>query len=233
MRFRRETGDFSIKLTFNEETGKLNDIQLPKGLSAEELLGVFVSGTTEVRPGVTRTIVQPITIVFDMGYYSAVMLNSSASAPPVPYFYDPKTGILGEDQPAPPVGSGIALISLTHDDAYQPMYISNASYQLTLIAPGAPVTLTVADNISSIPQGQYSGSITEVTPVSEDTTVTYGPNKRVTVPAGSIAVTIEYTPIDSAVTAPLIYYDPTTGAIGHAALVFGGTDVGGGGSISL
>lgn len=232
MRFRRETGDFSIKLTFNEETGKLNDIQLPKGLSAEELLGVFVSTTTEVRPGVTRTIVQPITMVFDMGYYSAVMLNSPSSEPPEPYFYDPKTGILGEDQPAPPAGSGIALVSLTHDDAYLPMYISNASYQSTLIAPGAPVTLTVADNMSSIPQGQYSGSITETVPVDEDTTVTYGRNVSVTVPAGSIAVTIEYTVDSDTITPHHIYYDPASGNIGHAALVFG-NDTGGGGSSSV
>lgn len=43
MRLRRETGDFSIKLTINEETGKYNDIQIPKGLTPEDLIGMIVT----------------------------------------------------------------------------------------------------------------------------------------------------------------------------------------------
>ena len=229
MRFRRETGDFSIKLTFNEETGKLNDIQLPKGLSAEELLGVFVSVTTEVRPGVTRTIAQPITIVFDMGYYSAVMLNSPSNEPPEPYFYDPKTGILGEDQPAPPESDGIVLTAEEVDAASQPMYMAAAACSESQLVNGASVTLI--DQIPGWDEATHDCVIYQATMIPGDTDVTYGPNLTKTVPAGSYSITLQGAD-GEAITAPYLYWNRTTGYLGHVSYVFSSSGSGSG-SISL
>ncbi len=107
MRFRRETGDFSITLTLNEETRKINDVQLPKGLSTEDLVGVFVRV-----PALSGDYwhVFPITRAMDAGYMSVIRLEY----PETNLFYDRATGILGVNEPARPASDDIVLY--LHDD---------------------------------------------------------------------------------------------------------------------
>ena len=94
MRFRRETGDFSITIEPDEKTGTPKDIQLPKGLSAEDLFGVAIK-----MPGIGNSIqLSAITTVFDFDGVVGVMLGNNPQSGMI--YYDPSTGVLSVNEPA-------------------------------------------------------------------------------------------------------------------------------------
>lgn len=199
MRFRRETGDFSINLTFNEETHGPNDVQLPKGLSAEDLVGVFVYMEQMGLPYVA-----PVTFTMDGGLYVVVFIPSFGNSP-LPMFYDPSTGVLSTSQ----------LITATECEAFskEPMFRGI----ITDILVDDVVRLNVNVEGSSVPVGTYEGTVTRLSTLPQDYTASWD-GKTALIPKGYRSIDISYSVNGVSQTVDL-YGSPNGTLIGHPAYV--------------
>ncbi len=212
MRFRRETGDFSINLTFDEETNKPKDIQLPKGLSGEDLLGVAIK-----MPAMGNSIqLSAITTVFDDDGVVSIMLGNNLQNL---LYYDPTTGILSANEPERP---SLELVADDMDDAGNPRYVSSKAYSSDALVKGANVTLIFKE--SADVRHTYQGKITDVKVTTASERVEYAPGKAITVSSGTPHIMISFTDETGATdTEDFIYYNKSTGLVGHVAVVFGGS----------
>lgn len=228
MRFRRETGDFSIKLTPNEETHKFNDVQLPKGLSGEDLLGAVITSSIAEDDDIAYTMYYGITEIKDYGFAVAVRFASFSGM----LFYDPKTGILGVTAPTPSEPEEeeeeevMTFRSEGQDSDGNPMYRADQTYTLPNFHNGDPVKIYSADGSGLL----YSGTISRIGEISNDTVVSGTVGQSVTVPAGTLKLTITYDANGEEVTDNNIYWNSSTGRVGHAFVVLRSSSTGGGGS---
>lgn len=199
MRLRRETGDFSIKLTFNEETHEPNDVQLPKGLSAEDLVGVF---TYMELDGLTY--VAPVTFAMDAGLYVIVLIPSLRTDRPM-MFYDTSTGVLSTRQ----------IITATKCEAFskEPMFRGIVTHILV----DDVVRLNVNVEGSSVPVGTYEGTVTRLSTMPQDYTASWD-DKSALIPKGYRSIGISYSVNGVSKTVDL-YGSPNGELIGHPAYV--------------
>lgn len=217
MRFRRETGDFSIKLTPNEETHKFNDVQLPKRLSGEDLLGAVITSTITEDDGIAYTMYYGITEIKDYGFTVVVRVTSDTFSGAL--FYDPTTGILGMTMPTPPEPEEeeevMTFHSAGHDSDGNPMYVADQTYRLPNFHNGDPVKIYSADGSDQT----YSGIISSVGKIANDTVVSGTTGESVTVPALTTRLKITYDANDGERTDNNIYWNSSTGRVGHAFVV--------------
>lgn len=219
MRFRRETGDFSIKLTPNEETHKFNDVQLPKGLSGEDLLGAVITSTITDEDDIAYTMYYGITNISDYGFTVVVHVASDEFSGML--FYDPKTGILGMTPPTQSESEEeeevMTFRSAGQDSDGNPMYVADQTYTLPNFHNGDPVQIYSADDGATM---LYSGTISSVGKIANETVVSGTTGESVTVPALTTRLKITYIDRNGEErTDNNIYWNSSTGRVGHAFVV--------------
>ncbi len=100
MRLRRETGDFSITLVPRAtDPMQFDDVQLPKGLSAEDFVGQVICIKRTIRDAVTTT-TWAITRVEAQSEAPYLYIPFSESG----LYYNIATGILSTTEPPLPDG---------------------------------------------------------------------------------------------------------------------------------
>lgn len=228
MRFRRETGDFGIIFTIDGETNKLKDIQLPKGLSGEDLLGVAIKMPGMGNNGIKLS---AITTVFDDDGVVNIMLGNN---PQNRLYYDSTTGILSANVPTPPEPQpepepeeeeAMTFRSAGQDSNGNPMYEAIQTYTLPNFHNGDPVKIYSADGSGLL----YSGTISRIGEISNDTVVSGTVGQSVTVPAGTLKLTITYDANGEERTDNNIYWNSSNGRVGHAFVVLRSSGSGGSG----
>lgn len=199
MRFRRETGDFSIKLEMS--MSGINDVQLPKGLGAEDLIGVIVN-----LDNLGVNTYAPISIVNDGVYYLEVIILTPAN--PAAMYYDPSTGILSATKPP------VLLIATEHEESTgEPMFVGIAD----TIFEGDAMKLAVNVEGSSVPVGVYEGTVTRSTLMPQNYTATWD-GKSAVIPkgSGSFGITFSVNGVDKTVD---LYRLENSDRLGHPAYV--------------
>lgn len=201
MRLRRETGDFSIKLTINEETHELNDVWLPKGLSAEDLFGVAIKMPSMGMAN--NTMLRAITMVIDFDNVLGIPLGENPQSGML--YYDRTTGILTASQ---------VIIATEYEAASkEPMFSGN----ITDLLVDDVVKLIVGVEGSSVPVGTYEGTVTRVSTLPQDYTAAWD-HKSALIPKGYRSIGISYSVNGVSKTVDL-YGSPNGTLIGHPAYV--------------